>query len=745
MRQRTVKTTVGTEPEVDIILVGREMSRSSNRSEEKRPSEPWFSSRARLGIAALAVVAVVAAVAVALFQPRQSTAHGAFAGRNLLFVTIDTLRPDRLGSYGSKAGLTPHLDRMAREGIRFARVLAHVPLTLPAHTSIFTSLYPTGHGVHDNGIFRVNAALPTLATTLQGAGYRTGAFVGAFVLDARFGLNRGFDVYDDYYGEKKGLLSFTQLERSADAVLSPAERWIREAQAPWFAWVHLYDAHAPNRPRPELARRFPNDPYGAEVAFIDEALGGLLDRLSATGRLDGTVVVVLGDHGESLGEHGERSHGTFAYDSTLRVPWILWAKGLRPQVFDQTVRHVDVMPTLLDLLSIAPPSGIVGQSLRPYLTGERSYEAPPSYFEALNANLTQDWAPLTGVVHEGHKLIHLPIPELYDVDLDPKEKDNLYRQKTGLAGRLEKSLAELSTGNTATETAAPDRETVEKLRALGYLTAPVLNRKGEYTAADDPKMLIDVSNAFEEASELSGEGRAEQAIAIYQDILRRQPRSSQAYEGIAYAFHETGRVHEAIATLEGAVESGLANVAILGMLGAYLLDAGELPRAVGVLEALVGQEPEYAEAHNYLGIAYGRLGRFDAARRELERVLELDPSSASACNNLGSLELSRGRLEEASDFLNKALAIDPANPGALNGLGFIHARRGDLTTAIDLWRRAVESDPQQFDALFNLSLALAERSPSEALPYLERFAREAPPQRYRADIEKARAMMASLR
>lgn len=671
--------------------------------------------------------------------------QGAFAGRNLLFVTLDTLRPDRLGSYGSKAGLTPHLDRLASEGIRFENVLAHVPVTLPAHTSIFTSLYPTEHGVRDNGTFRVSASLPTLATTLQSAGYATGAFVGAFVLDARFGLNRGFDVYDDYYGEKRGLLSLAQLERGADAVVAAAERWIEQARSPWFAWVHLYDAHAPNRPPPELARKFPNDPYGAEVAFVDATLGAFLERLSASGRLDRTVLVVLGDHGESLGEHGERNHGTFAYDSTLRVPWILWAQGLRPQVFKEMVRHVDVMPTLLDLLSVPPPERIAGQSLRPYLTGESRYEVPVSYFEALNAHLTQDWAPLTGVVQEGHKLIRLPAPELYDLETDPKEKENLYRQKTGLASRLSATLDEVSAGGAPVTAAAPDRETVEKLRALGYLTAPVENRKGEYTAADDPKSLIDISNAFDEAAELAGDGRTEEAIAIYEDLLRRQPRSSQAYQGLSHALHDAGRAAEAVATLEDAVRSGLSNVAILGMLGAYLLDVGDLPKAVGVLEALVRKEPDYAEGHNYLGIAYGRLGRYEDSRRELERVLELDPSSASAHNNLGSLALSQERIQDAVGHLNRALAVDPGDAGALNGLGFAHARMGQMPKAIEYWRRALESDPQQFDALFNLALALSESSPREAVPYLERFAREAPPQRYRADIEKAKAVLNQLK
>ncbi len=722
------------------------MSRRRKRSEEKRAPAPRVSSRVRLWIAGLAIAAILAALAltVALWRPRQSVAHGAFAGRNLLFVTLDTTRPDRLGSYGSKEGLTPHLDRLASEGVRFEHVLAHVPLTLPAHTSIFTSLYPTVHGVHDNGTFRVSPSTPTLATTLKSAGYDTGAFVGAFVLDARFGLNRGFDLYDDYYGEKRGLLSLAQLERPADAVIRSAERWIDGARTPWFAWVHLYDAHAPYRPPPELARKFPTDLYGAEIAFVDATLGAFLDRLSASGRLDRTVVVVLGDHGESLGEHGERTHGTFAYESTMRVPWILWARGLRPQVFRDTVRQIDVMPTVLDLLSVPPPEQIVGQSLRPYLTGEARYQPPPSYFEALDANLNEDWAPLTGVVQDGHKLIRLPIPELYDLAHDPKEQDNLYEQKTGLSRRLEATLDEISSGSTPSAATTPDPATIAKLRALGYLSAPVQKRNGEYTEADDPKRLIDVSNAYEEATDFLREGRVNEAIAVYRDIVQRQPRSSHAYQGLANALHQTGRPREAVAVLEDAVRNGLSNVAILGMLGAYLLDVGDLPKAQGVLEALVQSEPDYAEGHNYLGIAYGRLGRFDDSRRELERVLELDPSSASAYNNLASNALAQGRLEEAVSYLNRALSFDPGDATALNGLGFAHARLGQMPEAIDFWRRAVESDPAQFDALFNLGLALSERSAKDAVPYLDRFVREAPPQRYRGDIEQARALLSQL-
>jgi Flp pilus assembly protein TadD len=691
-------------------------------------------------LAGAAAVAAVVALVLLVWPSRQSIATGAFASRNVLFVTIDTIRTDRLGSYGSKAGLTPHLDRLASEGIRFDHVLAHVPVTLPAHASIFTGLYPTQHGVRDNGTFRLDPSIPTLATTLKEAGYHTGAFVGAFVLDARFGLNGGFDVYDDYYGEKRGVLSFSQLERPADAVVSAAERWIEGTRSPWLAWVHLFDPHAPYRP----PGRTTSDPYGGEVAFVDSTLGAFLERLRASGGLDQTVVVVLGDHGESLGEHGERTHGTFAYQSTLRVPWILWGRGLERQVFQESVRQVDVMPTLLDLLGVAPPEGIAGQSLRPFLAGERSYEAPPSYFEALNTHLTRDWAPLTGVVQDGHKLIRLPIPELYDLASDREERENIYREKTGLAGRLGETLDAIPGESESASVAAPDRETLEKLRALGYLTAPVAARKGEYTEADDPKKLVDVSNAYDDATELFGQGRVDEAIAIFEEIVRRQPRSSEARQNLAQALYQTGRPREAVAVLEDAVESGHTDVALLATLGAYLLDTGELEKAAGLLESLIEREPDYAEAHNYLGVAYSRLGRFEESRRELERVIELDPSAASAYNNLGSLALAQGKFEEAIEHLNRALELDPRNTGALNGLGFAQARMGRMAAAIESWRRAVEVDPRQFDALFNLALALSERSPAEAAPYLERFAREAPPHRYGPDIERARALLASL-
>jgi arylsulfatase A-like enzyme/Flp pilus assembly protein TadD len=668
---------------------------------------------------------------------------GALKGANLLFVTIDTLRPDRLGCYGSSAGLTPHLDRLASEGIVFDNVLAHVPLTLPSHSSIFTAKFPTHHGVHDNGTFRLSETNETLAARLHSVGYETAAFVGAFVLDARFGLDRGFDLYDDYYGEKRSFESFTELERPAEKVIAPAESWLDDdRKSPWFVWIHLYDPHAPYDAPEPFRSRHPDDPYGAEVAHVDDVLGRFLDRLKARGLLDHTLVTVLGDHGESLGEHGERTHGTFAYDSTLSVPWIVWARGIEARRFPKRVRLVDAMPTLVDLLGVEPPSGIDGTSLRAFLRDPSGYQPRDSYLEALNPNLTRDWAPLRGIVRGGTKFIDLPVAELYDLESDPGETRNLATTRAALASELRSGLEAMESDAVATADAHADEATLRRLESLGYLVRPKSGSdKTTYTESDDPKTLVSLVNAHEEATTLFQEGRTEQALKLLRDLSARQPKSSFAAQKLAYALHQVGRVEESVGVLEGAVTRGVTDLSLLALLGSYLADSGRVGEAVALLEGVVASHPDFADAHNTLGVAYARLGRGADAEREFSRVLELDPSSASAYNNLGSLALGRGDLDKAVDWLSRSMKLDPDSASASNGLGVAQARRGNLDGAIEAWRRAVELSPNQYDALFNLAMALAERSREEALPFLERFAREAPPARYQKDIERARALL----
>jgi arylsulfatase A-like enzyme len=355
--------------------------------------------------------------------PLQPTAS---SGANLLLVTIDTLRRDRLGAYGSTAGLTPVLDGLAGGGVRFTHAYSHVPLTLPAHASILSGRVPIRHGVHTNGSAGLPAEVPTIATMLKGEGYRTGAFVGAFVLDARFGLSRGFDEYDDRYPQGQGP-TFAFSERRGADVVQAAASWIQSGPAagPWFAWVHLFDPHAPYE-APEEYRQGTRQkaegrmPYDAEVAYADAMIGRLLDRLRAGGLLDRTLIVVTADHGESLGDHGETTHGLFAYDATLAVPLIVKGPGVGQGVVDSTAGHADVLPTIADLLGIASPSGIDGVSLIHPANGRG-----PLYIEALDASFTRGWAPLHGAIADGWKFIDLPEPELYDLARDPGETRDL--------------------------------------------------------------------------------------------------------------------------------------------------------------------------------------------------------------------------------------------------------------------------------------------------------------------------------
>jgi arylsulfatase A-like enzyme/Flp pilus assembly protein TadD len=634
----------------------------------------------------------------------QPIAAGALARWNVLLVTIDTLRADHVGAYGSALGATPTLDRLAREGVRFADAHAHVPLTLPSHATIMTGLYPFSNGVRDNGTFRLDGK-PTLAALLKSAGYRTAAFVGAFPVDARFGLNAGFDLYDDNYGSRAAGGELSVLERSAEEVLKPAENWINASDrtTPWFAWVHLYDPHDPYAPPEPFKSRYFSDLYSGEVAYADAALGAALARLAAAGATERTIVAVMADHGESLGDHGERTHGLFAYEATIRVPLILWAPAkLPPVVVPNPVRLVDVMPTVADFVGIAPPK-TDGRSVRAVITGDGSAESPASYFEALNANLARGWAPLTGIVHQGLKLIDLPVPELYDLGSDAGESRNVYAQKTDAAKRLEQQLDSLTAGAAAPKAAAVDRETEQRLRSLGYVVAPSARPQRTYTARDDPKTLLPLQKRLDEALDALKSDDPARAEAILRGLIGERPDFTVAHERLAFVYRETGRIDAAIAALEEASRTRAPDAEVLATLGGYLQEANQLQRSASVLEAAVKLNPSEVDAHEKLGVTYTRLKRFADAEREFRAVLAVDPGSPITYNNLGSMYLAQNRTGEAIDALSRAVALDPALANAHNGLGVAYARSGDLSRAAAEWRKALELRPDFADARENLA------------------------------------------
>ncbi|MBI3400705.1 MAG: sulfatase-like hydrolase/transferase [Acidobacteria bacterium] len=693
---------------------------------DRHPPRTEKSSRRRF--AALSVIVIVAAVTIAggiiWRRGRPAVRSGACRNCNVLLITIDTLRLDRVGAFGGPAGLTPHLDRLASEGLRLTRTYSSAPLTLPSHASIMTAVSPPVHGVRTNGLFRLGAVPPTLATVLKSAGYRTGAFVGAFVLDARFGLNRGFDVYDDRYGEKHTGDPTEGAERRAEDVIKPATAWIVQPSAlspqpsssPWFAWVHLYDPHEPYRaPEPYASQ---HEPYDAEVAYADAMVGRLLDDLQAAHQLDRTLVVVASDHGESLGEHGERTHGVFVYDVTMRVPWIVWAGSrLTSASTDALVRLIDVAPTTLDLVGVAAPSSFEGRSVLPEVGGGTWFgqagAGRTAYIEAMDANLTRNWAPLTGIVSGGAKFIELPIPELYDLSSDPKEATNLFTRDAERARTLgallrEATSALLSRGSAAEKTTLSG-DARQRLQALGYVASSAEAGNRVFTDADDPKNLIGLAEELSRAViDFSGGARA-QAMAAVRTIVRNRPTFTTAVTELASMQRQTGDLPGAIATLDTIARQGVADSRVLLVLAAYLDEAGQSDRSLALIDAVIAARPDDAEAYNSLGVVEMRRGRHDRAQAAFRRVLDLDPTSATAYANLGVDDLAVR----------------------------------DLPAAIDDLKQAVTLDTRHYTALYNLAIALHDAGRrDEARPLLERFVQEAPPAQYASDIAHVRALLA---
>ncbi len=700
------------------------------------PPRRSSSSPARPTLAVIVLVVVgaglLAALSAAAWWQWQrgggaAPAPGVLRGANLLLVTIDTLRADRVGA----PGLTPTLDALANGGLRFTNARAHAPVTLPSHASIMTGLAPPAHGVRDNGSYRLAPARTTLAESLGAAGYRTGAFIGAFVLDSRFGLDQGFDEYDDRFDGVARSFAAGFVQRRADEVLRRTADWIVAGGAttstteatPWFAWAHLFDPHEPY----DAPEQRVSDPYDNEVAFTDAALDRFFSRLRLAGALDHTLTIVTADHGEALGEHGEMTHSLFAYDTTLRVPLIIAGPGIPTAVRDAPVSHVDLMPTILDLLGLDIPGGLPGQSLR-VTRDDGDPPAPPIYFEALNANLTRGWAPLTGIIADRWKFIDLPIPELYDLEADPGETQNLFARQMARAGRLRAELTALKARGAVESASVPvDADAQARLRALGYTSGRASRAEPdrEFTAADDPKSLLAVHLEWRRvlarlATVLeSPDGRAA-GLEILDAQIEQSPQYAPAYTSAATLLIDLGRPTEAVALLDRALAHGLRTDAVLERLSLALLNAGEPARATDILEALVAVDAPWADDVNRLGAAYGALGRSDDARAQFQRALEAGPT-AEIWKNLGVIEVQAGNLDAAVRAFREATRADAAYAPAWRLLGAA-LRPADAGGAIAAWRRAVDLTPDDVDALLDLTALLLETgSPHEARPYLERY------------------------
>ena len=651
----------------------------------------------------------------------------------IVLITIDTLRYDALGFTGNKRVATPNLDRLAREGMAFSNAHAHNVMTLPSHANILTGLYPYQHGVRNNQGFRLPGEIPTLATFLKARGYATGAFIGAFPLDARFGLSRGFDVYNQDYPQGTHEYDFGVAERPATEVIAAARRW-RESVGPrpYFLWVHLYDCHSPYRPVSPFDKTYAADPYLGEVASVDAALEPLLADLRRDFS-DPPLVIATADHGEALGDHGEKTHGLFAYESTLHVPLLLWRPGTIPVRSDpRLARHIDILPTVVELLGVTFPARLPGSSLlRP-----ASPEAT-SYFEALSPWLERGWAPLRGAVGSNQKLIELPIPELYDLAKDPGETRNL--APVSVSSDAARRLAKVIPPELSANPSSPSNEDVARLRNLGYLSGGGA-RPTHFGPEDDPKSLVSLDADIHRLVDLWEARDIRPAIALARTVVARRPSMPTGYEFLSFLQSQSEDDMAAIRTLEEGRRQALLPDNLVSRLGLLYSGVGQHRAALAVLEPLAGSRNP--DVLNAVGIARAASGNAARAIEAFEAAARVDPKNAVAYQNIGITLLHEGKFQEALAAFDASARINDRLPRARNGRGVALKELGRPDEAIQAWQRALELDPDQFDALFNLGVVALERGHTDVgRAALSRFVERAHASQFRQDVARARVLL----
>ena len=628
---------------------------------------------------------------------------------DLIVITIDTLRADRVVTGGAGASPAPSLEGLGRAGAVFLDASAHAPLTLPSHASIFTGRYPLSHGVHDNGGFALRDSVPTLASTLRAAGYHTAGFVSSFVLRGTTGLAHGFEVYDDRFeGLGRARLTTSRLERRGPEVARLAARWLATAPRPFFLWVHFYDPHAPYDPPPAFAAKFPGQPYDGEVATSDFGVSMVLDALPAERRAE-TVIVATGDHGESLGEHGESEHGILLYDATLHVPLVMRGPGIASGVIiRQQVRHVDLLPTIVEFLGVKGPSPLDGVSLVPLLSGsdrgqigvrpgsdpvaaKSAVDTAASYAESRFGALHFGWSPIHSVRDGTWKYIDAPIPELYQLTSDPRERENRHDIRSGTSTGLARALDELVTHSqsAAQPRASVDADVAERLRSLGYVSGRLAlsgpGRSGGSGKAgraggagragvagkaggEDPKQEIaryeKYVAAFNEGLSQLETDRAGAAETIFRRLAREFPLAFEAHQYLARALSARRAFPAAIAEFDLAIGLSPREPVLYFDAARTLADAAQFERA-------------------FARIAEGR---------------RLEPSSFYGALTEGLVARAARQTDRAERAFHEAIHLNPGLAVAHLELGRLAEARGDRDAARAEYRRAVEGDSTLVDA-----------------------------------------------
>ena len=648
---------------------------------------------------------------------RLTPAQGSRPPLNLVIITLDTTRADHVGAYGSREVETPALDRLAREGVLFEQAMTTAPLTLPAHASILTGRFPPEHGVRDNGGFYLGPDQTTLAEILGPQGFKTGGFVAAYVLDAKWGIGQGFETYfDDFDMSKSRGRSLGEIQRPANEVVDKALPWIDTVKdGPFFAWLHFYDPHTPYAPPEPFRTKYKGHPYKGEVAFTDSQVGRVVEFLESRGLLEHTVVAVLGDHGESLGDHGEDAHGFFIYEAAARVPFIIRAPldSSRGRRVADPVRVVDLVPTALDLMGLPPAQGVSGRSVVPLMTGATVELGLEGYAEAMYPLHHYGWSDLRALRSGRFKVIDAPRPELYDIETDPGEQTDIYQQRRTVGdqmiARLRAMEQAFEKGSAAPPPSDVDPEVRARLAALGYVGSFVATANDPRTTRADPKDKFALFNLLGEARDLApAKGSFPRVTAILRKVLAEDPQVIDAWFSLGNAYFKERRHREAIEYFKRALAlKPDYDLAVINIAAAYR-QLGDDDAALAGFEHYLTIDPKDAFVRYQMGEIWLDRGDLDRAERLFREALGMDDYVAAAKNALGAIAFKRGDLESAGRLAREALAIRPDVRLAHYNLAQIAEARGDLPTAEREYLEELDLHPETFKAAFNLSRVYAQ-------------------------------------
>lgn len=686
--------------------------------EQSGEYHPWL-TRAYLTTGRVAVCIALLLWLSACRRQERGDAPAGPRDANVLLITLDTTRADHLSSYHPGNAKTPHLDALAARGVRFEHATAQVPLTLPSHACIMTGTYPTVHGLRDMGGFILDKSHPTIASLAQAAGFQTAAFVGSRAVARHFGLAHGFDTYDDDMGAQteEGKLPGVFPERRAQVVTDHALDWLKQnSHHKFFLWAHYYDPHQPYDPPEPYRHEYAQNLYDGEIAYMDEQVGRLLDGLDQLDLASRTLVVAVGDHGESLGEHGELTHGVFLYDATLHVPLIIAGPDIpQGKVIADQVRSIDLHPTVMEFLHLQPSAEAQGVSLWPLIDHRTRVRSNYSYGETLYPRTYMGWSELRAMRTDEWKFILAPHPELYDLHRDPGELHNLIAHQPAIAEQLQNQIWAVAGARAEAEkvtTVPVDEQTRQELSSLGYVSGGSSHVIQLGTDAPDPKDRVAVLKIVQQAEELLRAHDNARAAATMEEAIRQDPGNPMIYVFQGMADERAGRYDQALAVYQDAIKRHIFTDLIYSRMGRLCL----------------------------------RLHKLDEAVDALTHAREANPTELENWRDFGTAELQLGHIADAEKAFQAIIVQNDHYSAAYNGLGLVAIQHGDGDTARKDFEKAVELDPAAAEPLLNLGVLYDQAGDkAQALRYYQQFLDKASPQEYSALIPKVRAAVADLK